>query len=223
MAGPEQFDFVAFGESLRGLQSQEQRDRVQAEMARMQGMVVREPSLKFKQQLYLRRVERLSRFMAGEEVAMELTPTEIEAYALIATPLAEEPRAAAAAAAAHHSAAPSAPIAPPAAPLAAPATGEALAEGAERRKSRRIQMRTRARIRRQSDGSAEVLEPVNVSRGGIGFRSSRLYVLHEKITVNMHYQPEQPESALIHSHGMIVRAIAETGTPLYSYGVKFLD
>jgi len=222
MTGPEQFDFVAFGESLRGLPRQEQRDRVQAEMARMQGMVVREPSLKFRQQLYLRRLERLSRFMAGEEVAMELTPTEIDAYALIATPPAEEPRAAAAAAA-HHSAAPSAPIASPAAPLAAPAAGEAPSLGAERRKARRIQMRTRARIRRESDGSAEVLEPVNVSRGGIGFRSSRLYARHEKITVNMHYQPEQPETAMIHSHGMIVRAVAETGTQLYSYGVKFLD
>jgi hypothetical protein len=221
MAGPEQFDFVAFGESLRGLPRQEQRDRVQAEMVRMHGMVVREPSLKFKQQIYLRRVERLSRFMAGEEVAMELTPTEIEAYALIATPLAEEPRAAAAAT--HYSAAPSAPIAAPAAPVAAPPAGEAAAEGAERRKSRRIQMRTRARVRRDSDGSAEVLEPVNVSRGGIGFRSSRLYAMHEKITVNMHYQPEQPEAALIHTRGIIVRAVAETGTQLYSYGVKFLS
>jgi hypothetical protein len=166
-------------------------------------------------------LERLSRFMAGEEVAMELTPTEIEAYALISTPLVEEPRAAAAAAA-HHSAAPSAPIAPPAAPLAAPAGGEALAEGAERRRSRRIQMRTRARICRESDGSTEVLEPVNVSRGGIGFRSSRLYARHEKITVNMHYQPKQPESDISESRGMIVRAVAETGTQLYSYGVKFL-
>jgi len=222
MVGPEHFDFVAFGESLRGLPRQEQRDRVQAEMVRMHGMVVREPSLKFKQQIYLRRVERLSRFMAGEEVAMELTPTEIEAYALIATPLAEGPRAAAAAGA-HHNAAPSAPIAAPAAPAAAPAAGEAAAEGAERRKARRIQMRTRARIRRESDGSAEVLEPVNVSRGGIGFRSSRLYAMHEKITVNMHYQPEQPETNMIHTRGMIVRAVAETGTQLYSYGVKFLS
>jgi hypothetical protein len=222
MAGPEQFDFVAFGESLRGLPRQEQRDRVQAELVRMHGMVVREPSLKFKQQIYLRRLDRLSRFMAGEEVAMELTPTEIEAYALISTPPERSQTAPAAAAAAHGSAAPSAPIAPPAAPLAVPAGGEAPAEGAERRRSRRIQMRTRARIRRQSDGSAEVLEPVNVSRGGIGFRSSRLYALHEKISVNMHFQPNQPESEISESRGMIVRAVAETGTQLYSYGVKFL-
>jgi hypothetical protein len=222
MAGPEQFDFVAFGESLRGLPRQEQRDRVQGELARMQGMVVREPSLKFKQQIYLRRLERLSRFLAGEDVAMELTPTEIEAYALIATPLERPQTAPAAAAAAHASAAPSALPAPPEASLAAPAGGEALAEGPERRRARRIQMRTRARVRRDSDGSAEVLEPVNVSRGGISFRSSRLYAMHEKITVNMHYQPEQPEAAMIYSPGMIVRAVAETGTQLYSYGVKFL-
>lgn len=221
MAGPQQFDFVAFSESLRGLLHQEQRDRVHAELARMQSTVVREPSLKFKQQIYLRRLERLSRFLAGEDVSLELTPTEIEAYALISTPP-EEPRAAVAAAA-HHSAVPSPPIVPPAAPSAAPAAGEVPLEGAERRTARRIQMRTRARIRRESDGTAEVLEPVNVSRGGIGFRSSRLYALHEKISVNMHYQPKQPESDISESRGMIVRAVAEAGTQSYSYGVKFLS
>jgi pyruvate/2-oxoglutarate dehydrogenase complex dihydrolipoamide acyltransferase (E2) component len=221
MAGPEQFDFVAFGESLRGLPRQEQRDQVQAELARMHGMVVREPSLKFKQHIYLRRLERLGRFLAGEEVSMELTPTEIEAYALISSP--PEPPPAAAPPAAHPSPAPSAPVAPAAAPLAAAAAAEAQAGGAERRRARRIQMRTRARVRRLSDGTAEVLEPVNVSRGGIAFRSSRLYVLHEKVTVNMHYRPNQPEGDLIESHGMIVRAVPESGVQFYSYGVKFLD
>jgi len=61
--------------------------------------------------------------------------------------------------------------------------------GAERRTSRRIQMKTRVRIRRDSDNASEVLEPVNVSRGGLGFESCRRFALHETLWVTMHYQP----------------------------------
>lgn len=234
MAGVEQFDFVGFGASLRGVPRHDQRERVHEELGRVRNMPVREPSWKFKQHIYLRRLERLGRHLAGEDVSLELTPTEIEAYTLLSSP--PEPAARPAQAGAGHEPAAAAGVhAPPVVGAATAAAGAAKAPTAaapapepprpgadERRRSRRIQMRTRARIRRESDGGSEVLEPVNVSRGGLAFCSSHVYALHEKIFVNMHFQPNQPESDAIESHGLIVRAAPVAGSPLYSYGVKFI-
>lgn len=226
MAGPEQFDFVAFGASLQGLSREEQRTQVREELARARAMVVREPTWKFKQQIYVRRLERLARHLAGEEVAHESTPTEIDAYALLSGP--PVPPARAAAAAAGPAPVSKASTSPPPVQPAPPALPAELPEApsgdaADRRRSKRIQMKTRVLIRRESDGTPEMLEPVNVSRGGIAFRSTRVYALHEKILVNMHYQPNQPAGAGIETRSMIVRAVPIPNAQAFSYGVKFLD
>lgn len=224
MTREEQFDFVAFSSTLRGLPREKQRLTVRVETGRAREVTVREPSVKFKQQIYVRRLERLGRFLGGEDVSMELTPTEIEAYALITSPPEPARPAVAVAVAGSGSATVAdahAGLAASAAPPDAPAA-ETAPEGAERRRSRRIQMRTRVRIRRESGGTAEVLEPANVSRGGIGFHSNRMYALYEKVSVAMHYRTDQPENEISESHGMIVRAVADAGSQ-HSYGVKFLD
>ena len=83
MAEGEKFDFVEFVSTLRDLSSQDQRGRVTEELARMQAMLVRESSGKFEQQIYMRRVERLSRFLEGQDVAADLTPSEKRAYELL--------------------------------------------------------------------------------------------------------------------------------------------
>ena len=83
MAEGEKFDFVEFVSTLRDLSPQGQRGRVAEEVTRMQMMLVRESSGKFEQQIYLRRVERLSQFLGGQDVAADLTPSEKRAYELL--------------------------------------------------------------------------------------------------------------------------------------------
>ena len=83
MAEGEKFDFVEFVSTLRDLSSQGQRGRVAEELTRMQAMLVRESSGKFEQQIYMRRVERLSRFLGGQDVTADLTPSEKRAYELL--------------------------------------------------------------------------------------------------------------------------------------------
>ena len=83
MAEAEKFDFAGFVTTLRDLAPQEQRGKVQEELTRMQSMLVREAGVKFDLQMYTRRVERLFRFLGGQDVAAELTPSEKRAYELL--------------------------------------------------------------------------------------------------------------------------------------------
>jgi hypothetical protein len=85
----------------------------------------------------------------------------------------------------------------------------------ERRSSRRIQMKTRARIRRSS-GEAEVVAPLNLSKGGVCFDSVHPYVLDEKIFVVMHYR--EGEEAL-ETPGSVVR-VSPRGDR-FEYGVRY--
>jgi len=59
--------------------------------------------------------------------------------------------------------------------------------GAERRGARRFTVRGCIRIRRAS-GRSEVLQPSDVSRGGISFESVRRYDVGETVWVNLHYE-----------------------------------
>ena len=87
----------------------------------------------------------------------------------------------------------------------------------ERRTARRIYVRTQARIRRPS--SSEVVAPVNVSRGGIGFESRASYELDEVIWVAMHFR-EGAEH--LETPSRIVRVSPGAKGDRYSYGVKFV-
>jgi hypothetical protein len=119
-------------------------------------------------------------------------------------------------------AAPAPPSAPP--PVASPQMPQAPhaapeLNGAERRTSRRIYIKTRARIRRASASSAEVVEPVNVSRGGICFRSRASYDLDEVIWVAMHFREDEGDPLETPSRIVRVSPGADQGR---SYGVQFL-
>ena len=211
MDGQEKFAFSTFVPSLRGLSQEDQRTRVREEVKRISELVVREPSRIFQQQLYLQRLKRLSRFLTGEEVASELTPSEAQAYTLLTDSASQSARTAAPVAA------PSAPV-----PRAEEGVDPALEGGKEHRRSRRIGMKTRVRIRRESGSETEVLEPVNVSRGGVSFESTRQYDLHEIVWVQMHYDPNLPDGGGMETRSLIVRAVPLPRWDAFSYGVKFL-
>lgn len=219
----ESFDFQTFVEAIRKLGAELQAQAAHEEFERVAGMVVREPSWKFRQQVYLKRLERLGKFLRGEDVSAELTPSETEAYALLRPAAASAPP---------QSGTPVTPAAgsrvPPPASVSAARPGPAPAAhakaapaGAERRSSTRIKMRTRVRIRRVSDDSVEVLEPANVSKGGLSFRTARDYAMKEALLVNMHYQPGQPESNGMDRRGVIVRKTPADVPGQFLYGLEF--
>jgi hypothetical protein len=210
---PEKFDFTELVLRLKELPADERLDETRDELTRTRALVIRDATRKFQHQLYIGRVERLLRHLKGTDVTRELTPTEVQAYALLS---AQPPLAAAAASVI---APPPMPAVPAPAPAEAPAP-EPLPQGKDRRVSRRIQMRTRVRIRRDSDESAEVVEPVNVSKGGISFQSRRRIELYETVFVTMHYQTEVIE---METRSLIVRAAPIAGSSEISYGVKFLE
>lgn len=108
--------------------------------------------------------------------------------------------------------APPPPPPPPAAPEPAPA---APINWADRRSSRRIQMKTRARVRRQND-MTEVVAPLNVSKGGVGFESRLSYSLDEIVFVALHYR-EGGEA--LETSGTIVRVSKRSGA--FEYGVRY--
>ena len=83
MPEEEKYDFAGFVSTLRDLAQPDQRGKVQEELARTQNILVREGGVKFDLQMYTRRVERLSRFLGGQDVAAELTPSEKRAYELL--------------------------------------------------------------------------------------------------------------------------------------------
>lgn len=195
MAAPEKFDFAEFVIGLKASPPENRRDKVQQECWRARDLTIRESGAKFQQQLYVGRLERLARHLKGIDVSRELTPSEVQAYALLLdTPA-------------------------PAAPAVQPPPAPAAPQGKDRRTSRRIAMKTRARVRRQSNQEGEVVEPVNVSKGGISFLSRKRFELHESVFVTMHYQPGAAE---METRSQIVRA-APTDTGDFSYGVKFLE
>jgi hypothetical protein len=80
-------------------------------------------------------------------------------------------------------------------------------------------MKTRVRIRRESDNVSEILEPLNLSRGGVGFQSCKRFALHEIVWVIMHYRPESTD---METKSMIVRAAPIPHSTEFSYGLKFL-
>lgn len=96
-----------------------------------------------------------------------------------------------------------------------------MAGGAERRTARRISMKTWVRIRRER-GRAEVLVPVNVSRGGMSFESTKRYELHETVWVRLHYDPDIPDSGGLETRSLVVRAARLPQFDAFSYSVKFL-
>lgn len=204
-----EFDFNDFVASLKDAMAEEQAGRVKEELGRMAQMIVREPGRRFQKQIYVQRLERLQRFLRGEDVSRELTPSEQQAYWILGA-LQAGTRAAAVAHDAQVTAAP----APDEQPMAVePPTGM------ERRQSRRIFMRTRVRIRRDPGGQVELIDPINVSRGGIGFDSDLRYTLHETVWATMHYQPGTSE---METRALIVRAAPLPDGKNFSYGLKFL-
>ena len=86
----------------------------------------------------------------------------------------------------------------------------------------RIVMKMRVRIRRESGSEMEVLEPVNVSQGGIGFESTRQYDPDEIVWVKMHYDPNLPDSGGMETRSLIVRAVPLPSWNAFSCGVQFL-
>lgn len=109
-----------------------------------------------------------------------------------------------------------APPAPTAVPPAAPQPAAAPEiSWMDRRSSRRIQLRTRARVRRAS--SSEIVQPVNVSRGGICFESRAAYELDEVVWVAMHYR-EGGEAMETPSRIVRITRMENTG---FNYGVRF--
>jgi hypothetical protein len=240
------FDLSSFAQTVAQYPAAERAAQVDAEMKRVRGMTVRDSSKRFNQQMYITRLERLGRALAGHDVSGELTPSERHVHALLLAPPAvvAEPVATVSVAAA---AAVQTPVPVPVqtpdvsqSPALQAAVGDELAagdsspepvvSGPERRTSRRIQMKTRVRIRRESDNVSEVLQPVNVSRGGLGFQSPKRFGLHETVWVTMHYQAESGESKArvvdvvgsMETKSMIVRAAPLTNSTEFSYGVRFL-
>ncbi len=210
MDGQEKFDLSTFVPNLRGLSPEDQRNRVREEVTRVGKLVVREPSRMFGQQLYLQRLKRLSRFLTGKDVTSELTPSEIRAYRLLADSASQSARTAA-------------PVAAPSAsvPTAEERVDAKLGGRKEHRRSHRTFMKTRVRIRRESGPETEVLEPANVSWGGISFESTRQYDLHEIVRVKMH-DPNLPDGGGMETRSLIVRAVPLPKWDAFSYGVKFL-
>lgn len=207
----EHFDITQLIADLAGKPADFHRQLLAKELGRVRGMTVRDAGRRFKQQMYLSRMERLMRYLNGEDVTQELTPSERSAYGLLG-------RGWAAAKPAAPSVAEPAVVKPAPAPITrAPEPEPEPVEptGAERRTSRRIQMKTKIRVRYSK--AMEIVEPINVSKGGISFESQRSYALHEIIFVTMHYQPETDQ---METRSIIVRAAPKDDVT--SYGVKFL-
>ena len=197
----ELFDFAEFTTALGGLPPGDRRSRATGELERVRGLTVREARKRFQQILFMTRLERLVRFLDGEDVSGELTPSERNALAALGGP---QPTG----------------QAPVAAAEGAPKAGAAPApQGKDRRQSLRVWMKTRVRIRRESDPKPEVLEPLDLSNGGISFRSPKRFALREIIWVSMHYQPGVSTMAV---RSQIVRAAPIPQAAEFSYGVKFL-
>ena len=213
MAQEEAFDLNRFAGNLADLGPERRERMVTEELDRVRALTIRDAAKRFLQQMYVTRLERLGKALRGEDVANELTPSERQAHTLLFAPAvaaAPAPAAAAATGVATGVAR---------APERSPEPSGPEPSGKDRRVSRRIQMRTRARVRREADNVSEVLEPTNVSRGGIGFQSTKRFALNEIIFVIMHYQPGAEE---METRSMIVRASALRGSTEFSYGVKFL-
>ena len=210
----EPFDFAAFALGIQAVSPEDRQARVKDEMARVNSLVVRDPSKRFEQHLYLKRLQRLSRFLAGEDVTGELTPSEARSYALLsgAPPPVEAQLAV-----------PEEPAPPPPAPAPAPVVTEPKKEpeGKERRVARRIAMKTKVRVRRDNVDDFEIVEPLNVSRGGVGFESVNEYQLDEIIWVIVHYEEEKPDSEQIETRSTIVRVVPLKKWDAFSYGVQF--
>ncbi len=186
MVGEENFELETFITQIKRESNEQQRRRTAEEIARVGQLTVRDASRRVQQQLYLQRLKRLARFLGGQDVTRELTPSEARAYALLAAK--DEP-----------------------------------ADESERRLSVRAAMKTRVRLRRGSLADAEVLAPLNVSRGGLGFQSTRSYQLHEMIWVTLHCDPQAPADVDTEIRGIIVRAAPLPEFDAASYGVRFLD
>ena len=220
MAQEETFELNDFARRLGDAPEAARGDLLSSELGRVRQVVVRDAAKRFAQQMYITKLERLARALHGEDVSKELAPSERQVYLRLfpAAPVAAAP--AAAAPAEIPKPAPG-PAPPPPGPVAAEPPTPRVPEpsGKERRTSRRIQMKTRARLRRESDNVSEILEPSNVSRGGIGFQSPKRFALHEIIWVTMHYRPDSTE---METKAIIVRAAPIALCPDFSYGVKFL-
>lgn len=87
----------------------------------------------------------------------------------------------------------------------------------DNRFSRRVRVKTRARIRRP--GSSEVVEPVDLSRSGVCFKSALSYEVDSTVWVSMHYRDNDP--GLIETRTRIVRVVQGPGGALF-YGAKFV-
>lgn len=211
----EHFDITQLIADLAGKPADFHRQLLAKELGRVRGLTVRDAARRFNQQMYLSRMERLMRYLNGEDVTQELTPSERSAYGLLGRGWAAAKPAAAPVA--EPAAAPAAakPAPPPPARAPEPEPEPVEPTGAERRTSRRIQMKTKIRVRYSN--AAEIVEPINVSKGGISFESLRSYALHEIIFVTMHYQPETDQ---METRSIIVRAAPKQDVT--SYGVKFL-
>jgi hypothetical protein len=94
-------------------------------------------------------------------------------------------------------------------------------DGRERRTQDRIHLTTLVQVRRQS-GEAEVVQPMDVSPGGFGFESVRTYKLGEKVSVSMHYNPNDPDEDDM-EWAVVVRTELLPKWDAYSYGVEFLS
>ena len=203
MAQEEIFELDDFARRLSDAPETARGDLLSSELGRVRQLVVRDAAKRFAQQMYITKLERLSGALRGEDVSKELTPSERQVYVrLFPAALGE-----------------AAPPPPPAPEPSSPEPGGSEPSGKERRTLRRIWMKTRARVRRESDNVSAIMEPDNVSRGGIGFHSPKRFVLHEIIWVTMHYQPD---STGMETKAIIVRSAPLAASPDFSYGVKFL-
>lgn len=213
----EHFDITQLIADLAGKPADFHRQLLAKELGRVRDMTVRDAARRFKQQMYISRMERLMRYLNGEDVTQELTPSERSAYGLLGRgwAAAKPAVAPAAAPAAEPVVAKPAPPPPARVPEPEPEPEPAQPTGAERRTSRRIQMKTKIRVRYSK--AMEVVEPINVSKGGISFESQRSYALHEIIFVTMHYQAGTDQ---METRSIIVRAAPKDDVT--SYGVKFL-
>jgi hypothetical protein len=207
MGTEQHFDIAEFVAGLADAPVAERPKLVIEELASVKGQTVRDSAKHFQQQMYTVRLERLRRHLDGQDVEKELNPTERAAYQMLAPKAAPPPPA-------------PPPEAPKVAAVAEPAP-EAPKTGPERRQSRRIQMNTRARVRTATDKEgkeAEIIAPVNISRGGICFESACAHRLDDPVFVILHYKPGTSE---METRGMIVRVSPAAGAKT-SYGVKFL-
>ena len=219
MTQDDSFDLSAFSQALAGHSLAERAGLVNAEVQRVRAMTVRDAGKRFNQQMYTKALERLGRALNGHDVGGELTPSERPIHALVVS--ATPPAVAAVAAAPAPVASPQRPAPAIPEPLAPAETAAEVPElsGPERRTSRRIQMKTKVRIRRASDNVAEILEPINISRGGVGFQSCKRFALHETVWVIMHYRPDSTD---METKSIIVRAASMANRTEFSYGLKFL-